>query len=486
MTEIVQNNITKQGSTLDVAHNFNLSSVISKSYTYNQLRLLVGSESLAEKVVSYLPRTMGDVSFSIGVIGRKKRVRTISEQISWCNTELRKMIPWFVDAQIQANIVGKSYLIFDSFFDSPSKDFPLLHHIDWIRDSVTGLNPLRVVPHDLYKWNNERTYLHKITNSITGDITETKINKWISNLNKLDIDKYQYDFIEASHVIEFTAFDYQNDTETIKYLTNNYIDNSSIAINYRLTRFIPSLLRYLSFISATLNRMHRSEAVVYKKDNLGDISVELAKYVATQTGLSSSDSIQFEVDASQLIEQELERIQRCLTNFGVVMTDSKNSIDMLSRNMTGVDKLQDVFKHDVIASSGLTEFALFAVTGAGGGLANMDIRDRAAIAKQTDQLFKDHWSPLLLYLANCLLINFRDSHIFNIDAEQSFKLSELESSEWLERRVKVLLDLLDRGVIDKNLVRRELASNNALGHYFMITDSDVEILNENDLNIDKS
>lgn len=480
MTDIIQNNITKQGSTLDVAQNFNLSSVINKTYTYNQLRLLVGSESLAQKVVNYIPQTMGDVSFSIGIIGRKKRVKNITEEVSWCNTELRKMIPWFIDAQIQANIVGKAYLIFDSFFKSPNNDFPLLHNIDWVKDNVTGLNPLKVVPGDLYKWNLERTHLYKVSNLLNGNIDANKINTFVSNLDKSKINQHQYDFIDNSHIIEFTAFDYQNDTESFKNISSQYVNDSSIAINYRLTRFIPSLLRYLSFISATLNRMHRSEAVIYKKDNLANINLEIAQYVSTQTGVSSNDPIQFEHDVNQLVEQELERIQKCLTNFGVVMTDSKNSIDMLSRNMSGIDKLQDVFKHDLIASSGLTEFSLFAVTGAGGGLSNMDIRDRAAIAKQTDQLFKDHWSPMLLYLANCLLIKFNDSYIFNIEAEQSFKLSELESSEWLERRVKILLDLLDKGVIDKKLIRRELSSNNSLGHYFMITDADVEYLNQLD------
>jgi hypothetical protein len=467
MSEIIHNNITKQGTSLDVAQNFTIYEAIAKQYTPREIRALVASEATCQKVVSFIASKMSVVDFSVKTL-RKKRTKTIDDEVINTNRVLRNLIPWFQKAQIQANIVGKAYLVID-YHNPEGNDtgYQLVAPITWSSTEIDSLAAVEVLSGDLYIWSKSRKYLIKRGLAISK-LDDSNIDLWLTkrraNSKALDL----LDVIEESHILEFTAFDYQNDTDIYG---NNYDNNLSFRrlnynpISYRITRFISSLLRYLSFVSATLNRLHRSEAIVYSKDNLGENNLELSKNIAQRSGIFDESSIKASV--TELIENELERVRASLTNFGITLIDKKNSVEMLARSMSGIDKLHDVFKQDLIASSGLTEFALLGFSSSGGGLASLDNRDRKAIATEVDEQFSNHWKPILQYLASSLLIDYEEYYSVEITQLKSFTLTELESADWLEKRVNVLLNLLDKGIIDKESIRKEILSNNALGNYFL-------------------
>lgn len=505
MNSIISNSITTQGFDNDVESNFTINNLQNEKFTYEQLRGLVAIDSYCQKVVSYLPEAMGNVEFEAKATVNK-RSRNIRETLSWINNCLKPLIPWFVEAQIEANILGKSYLVFDVHYENNSittnqnlKYFPLVEDINYqasnILDvSIKSIIPLKVISIDNYKWSQDNKFLIRIHSGVDGYSfsninNEYQINKWVNekiSKYKNDLQKIQnlqYEIIESTHIIEFTAFDYQdnnsqtNTRKSIKQsaLLSNQLEN----VSFRLIRFLPALLRYLSFLNATLNRMHRSEAVIYKKDNLGETNQAIAKFVS-----QTSDN-QLIPNVTELIKEELKILRDSLKNFGVALIDKKNEIDMISRSMAGIDNLDNVFSKDLIASSKLTEYSLFGMNSQGAGLASLDIRDRMAIAKQTDELFNNHWKPQFLYLANCLgessgkiIEGVHDLYIFQTP---SFTLSQLEAAEWLEKRIDILINLKNAGIIDNITILNELSGNGELGRYFSLNDSDVARLTSEDI-----
>lgn len=505
-TNLVSNELTGQGTNNDVETNFSIKQVIQKGINAYQLRSLVASDSYCQKVVGYLPKSMGAVKFHANITA-SKRSRNTNNITNWINDNLKTLMPWFVEAQTQANIVGKAYLMFVVETITPKEIpynvLPLLEPID-LNENLES-NRLRVGKQVFYKFRvgacDEYVYSRngeflirryssdgsRIFNRFDFDQTKALtygnqlISRYGNNLKRLEI--IQHDIVHVSHVIEFTAFEYQDDREVLliskkrQRANNNFKldDLSNNGISFRLTRFLPALLRYLSFINATLNRLHRSEATIYKKENLGETNQAIARYISQSSGNNLVPNI------TELIQNELESLRRSLRNFGIALVDKSSEVEMISRSMTGIDNLDKIFSKDLISASGLTEFSLFGMTSVGAGLANLDVRDRAAIAKQTDELFADYWKPHILYLANLLGIGsgqlLPDIHTIAIEQEDSFKLSELEASEWLEKRVKVLLDLLGAGVIDQTAVRNEISSNGSIGRYFALNQADLERLN---------
>lgn len=503
-TNLVSNELTGQGTSNDVEANFSIKQVIQKGINAYQLRSLVASDAYCQKVVGYLPRSMGDVKFN-ATITASKRARNTNTVTNWINDNLKTLMPWFVEAQTQANIVGKAYLMFAvetiAPREIPYNVLPLLENLD-LKDETNKLQvgkqifyKFRVGACDEYVYSRNGEFLirryssdgSRIFNRFDFDQSKALaygnqlILKYGQNRKRLEI--IQHDIVHVSHVIEFTAFEYQDDREVLliskkrQRASNNFKldDLSNNGISFRLTRFLPALLRYLSFINATLNRLHRSEATVYKKENLGETNQAIARHVSQSSGNNLVPNI------TELLQQELESLRRSLRNFGIAMVDKSSEVEMISRSMAGIDNLDKIFSKDLISASGLTEFSLFGMTSVGAGLANVDVRDRAAIAKQTDELFADYWKPHILYLANLLGIGsgqlLPDIHTVAIHQEDSFKLSELEASEWLEKRVKVLLDLLGAGVIDQTAVRNEISSNGSIGRYFALNQADLERLN---------
>lgn len=515
MQPIISNSVTTQGFENDVESNFTIEQIALQKVTPYQLRTLVSSDAYCEKVVSYLSQAMGNVSYEVKHTANK-RSRNITPTISWINDCLKAFIPWFVEAQTQANIVGKAYLIFDVVPDpsiplelpTPFNYFPLLSPIENYlnlssqietlnqSNNIIGVTPLKIVSYGEYGWTSDNKFL--ISNSqfsghleIHNSLDQSKVIKWATDKVSGDINKindYQHHIIESSHVIEFTAFDYQDDREALNIGNRSLTGQSRgvgvvrqpyVGISFRLIRFLPSLLRYLSFLNATLNRMHRSESIVYKKDNLGETNQMLARQLS-QTSIPEN---QLTPSVIELIQEELKVLRSSLKNFGVAMIDKKNEIDMISRSMAGIDNLDNVFSKDLIAASKLTEYSLFGMNSQGAGLASLDIRDRMAQAKQTDELFANHWLPHLLSLANFLgrASNkvIEGTHNLYIYQSPSFKLTQLESGDWLDKRIKVLIDLKNAGVIDNVIILNELSGNGELGQYFSFTGADVDRLTTN-------
>lgn len=499
MNSRISNSVTTQGFDNDVESNFTINNLIDEKFTYEQLRGLVAIDSYCQKVVSYLPETMGGVEFEVRA-SVNKRSRNINDTLSWINNCIKPLIPWFVETQIQANIVGKAYLVFDVHSAIISKNvnenkkyFPLVEAINYqanntLEKNVKFITPLKIISIDKYRWSDDNNFLIKIHSGVDGfhyssTNKEYQINKWVTektykyknNLQK--IESLQYEIIESSHIIEFTAFDYQDDSHNVQNNSRKSIQETALLSNnlenvsFRLIRFLPSLLRYLSFLNATLNRMHRSEAVIYKKNDLGETNQAIAKFVS-----QTSDN-QLIPNVTELIKEELKTLRDSLKNFGVALIDKKNEIEMISRSMAGIDNLDNVFSKDLIASSKLTEYSLFGMNSQGAGLASLDIRDRMAIAKQTDELFANHWKPQLLYLATCLgegsgkiIQGIHDLYIFQ---SPSFTLSQLEASEWLEKRINILINLKNAGIIDNLTILNELSGNSELGQYFSLNNADV-------------
>lgn len=509
MQPIISNSVTTQGFDNDVESNFTIEQIALQKVTPYQLRTLVSSEAYCEKVVSYLPQSMGDVSFEVKHT-TNKRSRNIASTIEWINESLKSFIPWFVEAQTQANIVGKAYLIFDvsltehsenySFrLPQPFSSFPLLSPLEnYINpqtpNDVSSIIPIKIVSYGEYGWTRDNKYLinhHHFdnhSNEIYKNLDETKVIKWANDKisSKSNVDDCQCHIVESSHVIEFTAFDFQDDREALHIGSRSItgqsrgtgvLKNHYVGISFRLIRFLPSLLRYLSFLNATLNRMHRSESIIYRKDSLGETNQMLAK------ALSQTSGNQLVPNVVELIQEELKTLRGSLKNFGIALIDKKNEIDMISRSMAGIDNLDNIFSKDLIAASKLTEFSLFGMNSQGAGLASLDIRDRMAIAKQTDELFKNHWLPHYLFLAtflgkssNKVIEGVHNLYIYQVP---SFKLTQLESGDWLEKRIKILIDLKNAGVIDEQTILNELSGSGELGRYFAINSSDVERLTEN-------
>lgn len=498
MVNIINNRLTNQGDiNSDVESNFTLEHVLNKSIPSIKLRALVANDDYCQKVVNLLCSEMSNVKFDLNY-SVYKRSRNIKSDIDRIHSELESLIPWFAEAQKEANIVGKSYLIFDVNYareiESPYNNFPLTIDIDWEENKygITSLKPLKVVSCDRYFWDKREKYLlqrsNQSSNAVTAkDLSIDFVEDWVLNNSDEDeekIEELQFEIINNSHVIEFTAFDYQDDSDifyrydrnlSVSLRNRKYIDceyGGDTGVSFRLIRFLPSLLRYLSFLNATLNRMHRSEAIVYKKEDLGELNQALARYVS-----NNSDNA-LVPDITDLIKQELTTLQNSLRNFGIAQIDKRHDIEMLSRNLSGLKDLESCFSRDLIAASHLTEFTLFGTTNAGSGLSSLDVRDRAAIAKQTDNLFVNHWVPSLTHIAKSLAkispnIQLESHHNIYIVNHESFKLSQLESSEWLQKRIDVLLDLLKEKVIDREIVLKEISSNNSIGKYFNIDDADV-------------
>lgn len=482
-----QNSITSQHTSTDVEANFTIHDVLQPSYTPELLRLITQDDSHCQKVVSYYPQMMGRVNFDVK-INYTKRSRNEKSTITWINDCLHSLLPWFVEAQTQANIVGKSYLVFDVISDDWS-NYPFASNFSLsfpINTNVKQIYGAKVFGCDEVYHTDDNEYIVKryskdaINKSF---LNEQDVIKWATIKSKLltyQQDKIKFDIIHKSHVIEFTSFDYQDNREALRISKRRlYVDNPRDTtdvyegISFRLIRFIRACLRFSSFINATLNRMHRSEAIIYKKDNLGEVNQAIARMVAT-----TSDN-NLKVDVTEVIKEELTNIRNSMRNFGVTLIDKKNDIEMMSRSFAGISDLADIFYRDLISASGLTEYGLFGTTSAGSGLAGVDERDKRQDAEVTDNLFANHWNPLLLWLANFLGYSSglsSEKHILSIETEPSYKISSKELAELVDKKVSTLINLLNAGVIDREAIINIISSNNVLGKNFDIDESDIQRL----------
>lgn len=379
--------------------------------------------------------------------------------------------------------------------------FPLAYGIEWTEEIIDTVYGVQILPGDFYSWTSDGNYLYKSLNSAAfSDGSNTTANKktilssrqlseWLEDKKKDLPDKsesfkrkFQTEIIHRSHVIELFAFDYQDDSVyaykkgPVKVGANT---KSTPKQSYRLTRFIPAFLRYSSFINATLNRIHRSEFLAYAKENLGDLAQDIAKALAIQERTTGTNIPEIgTTEVNEVIKQELERIMDSATNMGIVMYDKKHKLDIVSRTFTGVKDFNNIFRDGLISASGLTEFVLFGINSAGTGLASMDIRDRKFIADQADSLWADHWVPPLIHIANLLALT-RDDVNLNVDVlkinlEKSFKLTDSEMSEWIQRVIDSRIKLLEQRVLTPAMVLRELASDSMLGKHFLLIKEDVE------------
>lgn len=596
IAQIVSNPATKQGSKSDVEQHFSIEDAISIRYTTKQLRGLCAAESLPFKVAGYMPSVMGNVSFASQ--HKAQDSGYAEDDLQWITDQLKRLVPWMVQAQTKANICGKAYVIYEAerlSFDVPNETFvnqdipvspvnislqelentpdgssaqpqntpesappgvgngfgrpvppndtlngsgfarrgvnngfvsnqpsmtqeqlinyfPLLAAIDWRDHDIQRLTPFQVVAGDNYVWSSDRKYLYRKNGSFSTQQTGVFSNTDIYGVSRVSVNENdvlqwaqsqlngstatggtyqsvadrikdtQYEVIEASHVIEITAFDYQDDTDADMNETDSYclMEPGQIGgigqrkVSYRLVRFVTALLRYLSFVNATLNRMHRSEFIAYGKEGLGDINLDIARQLAqTSRGeTSSSPDGTLNLHPVDVIQAELDRILDSAKNQGIIMYDAKHKVELIARTMSGIDKLHDVFSSDLIAASGLTEFTLFGKNNAGAGLASLDIRDRKFIADQADQLWADHWYPIMVFMARNLAYStdsISEPSEIELQNEKSFKLTDSEAAEYLDKMIKPRILLIDKQVFSPQEIRRELLGNSLLANYFSIS-----------------
>jgi hypothetical protein len=462
-------------------------------YTADQLRFIVNNDAYCYKVISYFCERMGNVDFDVK-LNYIKRSRNVNDKVTWINNSLKSIIPWFVETQKTANIVGKAYLVFNvkSINPIPENQFPISQEIIW-DNNVEGLIGLKVFGCDeLNRTDDDKYFIKRYSNSdgirSLNNLTETDVTDWVKRKRTLSQDKIkdnQYSVIHSSHVLEFTAFDYQDDRETLllhnkrRTISEAAIRNDNndyLGISFRLIRFLDAMNNYKQFIKYTLKRMNHSEATLYKKENLGEINQAIAKHIA------SSNENQLQANITEVIKQELVTIRDSLSEFGVALIDKKNDIVTISRNLSGVSDIADIFYRDIIAASYLTEYALFGTTSGGSGLAGVDERDRAQLGQATDELFANYWKPILQLLSNFLAQAtgqiYDDKHVLSIDQKPSYKMSPTDASDWLSSRIKILIDLYKEGLIDKQVVLNEITSNGMLGSHFSINESDISRLLE--------
>ena len=376
---------------------------------------------------------------------------------------------------------------------------PLPFPIDWSQEIIESVYGVQILPGDFYGWTPDGEYLYRNTdsalrgkNSFQGErkinLSSKSVVKWVQNQKEHvdDDDKMQkskYLVVHRSHVIELFAFDYQDDTiyDDKKTLIIGENNRKKPRTSHRITRFIPAFLRYASFLNATLNRIHRSEFLAYAKENLGDLALDIARAMAESnlgsgaTGTATPEEANANV--MLVMQQEMQRILDSAMNQGLVMYDAKHKLDIVSRTFTGLKDFNNIFRDNLIAASGLTEFVLFGINSAGTGLASMDIRDRKFIADQSDSLWADHWMPPLLHLANLLsmtkdLINL-EKDVLKIRLEKSFKLTDTELAEWVERVINSRAKLLEARVLTPAMVLKELSSDSMLGQHFTLVKEDV-------------
>jgi hypothetical protein len=392
--------------------------------------------------------------------------------------------------------------------------FPLSVPIEWENEKIERLTAYHVLSGDEYVWSSDRKYLYRKSGDFQGStngfgatgidgvsryrIRNEDVLKWanskLSGQSGTDnaamsaserIQSAQYEVIEASHLIELTAFDYQDDigadtNDGVMTMGSMTIGRNGRAImsagkekkvTFRLARFASAFLRYITFVNLSLNRYARSEFLAYAKDGLGDINLDIARALATQNGAAGIMGGQQEVDPLAVIQAEMERILKSSAN-GLVMYDAKHRLEMIPRTFAGVDKLYDVFSADLIGASGLTEFTLFGKNNAGAGLASLDIRDRKMVADSADNLWADHWMPTLSHLARQLahsVDSVIDVDDIVLSADDSFKLTQQETGEWLKDQIEARVPLIELGVFSAQEIRDELLRSSELGNSFNIT-----------------
>jgi hypothetical protein len=166
---------------------------------------------------------MGNVDFDVK-LNYIKRSRNVNDKVTWINNSLKSIIPWFVEAQKTANIVGKAYLVFNvkSINPIPENQFPISQEIIW-DNNVEGLIGLKVFGCDeLNRTDDDKYFIKRYSNSdgirSLNNLTETDVADWVKRKRTLPENKIkdnQYSVIHSSHVLEFTAFDYQDDRETL-------------------------------------------------------------------------------------------------------------------------------------------------------------------------------------------------------------------------------------------------------------------------------
>jgi hypothetical protein len=379
-------------------------------------------------------------------------------------------------------------------------ELPLCFSIDWAQENIDSVHGVQILPGDFYNWTTDGEYLIRTVGGQISDsgglssfdgqgknISSEHVERWLQKKrDQLDKNKNhslsnaQYQAVHKSHVIELFAFDYQDDS-IIKSgrATLATQQNNGNLVSHRLSRFIPAFLRYSSFINATLNRIHRSEFIAYGKENLGDLAVDIARTLGEMQGkgTGSITDTGTQADVMAVMKAEMERILDSAMNQGLVMYDSKHKLEIISRTFTGMKDFNNIFRDALISASGLTEFVLFGINSAGTGLSSMDIRDRKFIADQSDGLWADHWLPPMLHLANLLSLT-KDQidikqDVIKISLEKSFKLTDSEMSEWVERVINSRAKLLENRVLSPAMVLKELASDSMLGQHFVLVKDDV-------------
>lgn len=576
----IENSLTRQGGVRDVSSYFTINTLVTQSFSPDQMRAVTSSSWLCQKVVGIIPKEMVNVQFSVTLGGQAGKVRSIQD-LTMIQDQLRRLMPWFGEAQKKANIIGKSYLIlqargfkhqeqretpeeileneevadtdppkqqqpqkrnYESYLpdtdftgesikrhyyntfrnrnrnrnkflehatldldgevglegvsiDNLMQRFPYTFAIDWDNFGDMQIAGVEIVDGDVYKMSSDGRFLyrnwslgqHSAPQQQEINIKKT-LTKWYNddpygNSNELDI-------IHKSHVIEFTAFDYQEQKQDRP--NRHGIDGHSLSGNttvahpsYRLTRFVSALLYYDSFVNSVLNRTHRSEFIAYKKPNLGDTNLELARLSAAAD--FSHPAIPAPVlDPTTAIETELQTIANSALNLGVVLVDKDCDLTMIARSFTGIQNVHDVFRPIVIGASGLTEFTLMGLTMAAAGLNSHDVRDRMAIASQVDALFRDTWQPILEQLANKIATSYPSFPTYSylsIKPESSFKLTELEIADVLDKLVATRLALVEKGIISREELRAELKGDGLIGKYFIITEPDRSTQKEIALNL---
>lgn len=524
----INNSLTRQGTAKDVAEYFDINDIKSRVYSQDQLRAVVSASWMCQKVVGNIPKEMVNVQFGLTLTGQPGKNRSIQD-LTLIQEQLRRLMPWFGETQRRANIVGKAYLLIDvdsvdpilsnieaeespeealindeedqRYFDTSisttidssafvnevplerlMERFPYSLPLDWSAFSNVQISGADVLDGDVYEFDSKNRFLmKKFAASTTGVVTSgngvdvrATLNKWYNQ--DPDGDTNTTELIHRSHVIEFLAFDYQepknsngNDSKFDKDLRKTSCGSTA---SFRLTRFIDALLYYQSFINATLNRVHRSEFLSYQKENLGDTNLEIARAMASNPSHPSAPPNI--IDSSAAITDELNTIANSALNLGVVLTDTTSNMTMLSRSFSGLNNIHDVFRPIIIGASGLTEFTLFGLTMASAGLNSHDVRDRMAISGQVDILFRDSWQPIIEKLSNQVAqsYQFPVNAYLAVKASTSFKLTELEIADVLDKLVDTRIKLVELGVISREELRAELKGDGLLGKYFIISEPD--------------
>jgi Protein of unknown function (DUF1073) len=528
MAQPIKNSLTRQGSKKDVAQYFDVDQIVSHDFTPDQLRAVVSASWMCQKVVAHIPKEMVNVQFGLTLTGQTGKSRSVQD-LTIIQEQLKRLMPWFGEAQKRANIVGKAYLLIqttdvdpinvdiqnqetiDEVFAEEIEElkygntislnsnnqygtddetisaqqleirFPYSLPLDWTRFSQIQVSGIDILDGDMYTFEKNKRFLIKneqIKRSSNIDIPDINIEQTLSKWynESPDGDDKTLEIIHRSHLIEFTAFDYQPPkTEKVK---GSPVDKdlrgkkSCENASFRLTRFITTLLYFESFVNATLNRVHRSEFISYKKENLGDTNLEIAR--ASANNPSHPSAPPNVIDPEAAILDELNTIANSALNLGIVLTDKTSDIALVARSFTGLNNVSDVFRPLIIGASGLTEFSLFGLTMVAPGLSTND-RDRMAISGQVDILFRDAWQPLIESIANHIAISYKTfptNSYLSVKAISSFRLTELELADVLDKMIDTRLKLIAQGIISKEELRSELKGDGVLGKYFSLSEPD--------------